>query len=117
MDSEEPAKRAFSDNGEELFDLDQVLDDDLVYISTGPGFIVRKSGGTGGGGCSQADAASKSASFRTTELASAAGTCFVSAASAGCALLNFFLSAWPRTWPLGVLDHVCIAYTHHSFGV
>ncbi|KAL8272476.1 hypothetical protein Esti_003599 [Eimeria stiedai] len=45
---EEPAKRAFSDNGEELFDLEQVLDDDLVCISTGPAFIVRKVGGTGG---------------------------------------------------------------------
>ncbi|KAL8451149.1 hypothetical protein Emed_002187 [Eimeria media] len=46
---EEPARRAFSDNGEELFDLEQVLDDDLVYISTGPDFIVRNIGGTGGG--------------------------------------------------------------------
>lgn len=47
--TEEPAKRAFSDNGEELFDMEQVFDDDLVYISTGSEFIVRKCGGTGGG--------------------------------------------------------------------
>ncbi|CDI82240.1 hypothetical protein, conserved [Eimeria acervulina] len=44
----EPAKRAFSDNGEEIFDMEQVLDDDLVYISTGPGFIVGNYGSTGG---------------------------------------------------------------------
>lgn len=31
--------------------MEQVLDDDLVYISTGSEFIVRKSGGTGGGEC------------------------------------------------------------------
>lgn len=45
----EPAKRAFSDNGEEIFDMDQILDDDLVYISAGPDFIVGHAGSTGGG--------------------------------------------------------------------
>ena len=36
--------------------MEQVLDDDLIYVSTGPGFIVRKSGSTGGGGYRNADA-------------------------------------------------------------
>ncbi|KAL8424767.1 hypothetical protein Efla_001356 [Eimeria flavescens] len=48
FDAEEQAKRAFTDNGEELFDLEQVLDDDLVYVSTGPGFNLKEVGGTGG---------------------------------------------------------------------
>ncbi|OEH78624.1 CAM snf1 amk1 family protein [Cyclospora cayetanensis] len=45
----EAAKRAFSDNGEEIFDVEQILDDDLVYISNGSGFVVGNGGATGGG--------------------------------------------------------------------
>lgn len=46
---DEPATRAFTDSGEEIFDLEQLLDDDLVFISTGSSFVVRNSGGTGEG--------------------------------------------------------------------